>query len=91
MHNISADYFQVLEKYEDDPRQATKFRQEIEIMRQINHNNIIRFFELDEDRDSYYVVMEVVDGGELFDQIVAKKCYNESEAAPIIAQVSTEN
>jgi serine/threonine protein kinase len=78
---------QVLEKYEDDPRQATKFRQEIEIMKQLNHNNIIKFYELDEDKDSYYVVMEVVDGGELFDQIVSKKYYYESEAAPIIAQV----
>lgn len=56
-------------------------------MKQLNHDNIIKFYELDEDRESYYVVMEVVDGGELFDQIVNKKFYYESEAAPIIAQV----
>lgn len=56
-------------------------------MRQINHNNIIKLYELDEDKESYYVVMEVVNGGELFDQIVSKKFYYESEAAPILAQV----
>eukprot|EP01127_Copromyxa_protea_P011399 TRINITY_DN2864_c1_g1_i3.p1 TRINITY_DN2864_c1_g1~~TRINITY_DN2864_c1_g1_i3.p1 ORF type:complete len:390 (-),score=77.34 TRINITY_DN2864_c1_g1_i3:112-1281(-) len=77
----------VLEKYEDDPRQAAKFDQEIEIMRQLDHPNIIKFHELDEDNGHYYVVMEVVNGGELFDQIVAKKYYTEEEAAPIVAQI----
>eukprot|EP01126_Amoeba_proteus_P040492 TRINITY_DN431_c1_g1_i4.p1 TRINITY_DN431_c1_g1~~TRINITY_DN431_c1_g1_i4.p1 ORF type:complete len:326 (+),score=85.83 TRINITY_DN431_c1_g1_i4:518-1495(+) len=77
----------ILEKYEDDPHQSTKFKQEIEIMKRLDHTNIIKFYELDEDKESYYVVMEVVEGGELFDQIVAKKFYYEDEAASILAQV----
>ena len=37
-----------------------------------------------DDKDYYYIVTELVDGGELFEKIVEKKFYNESEARAVV-------
>ena len=37
-----------------------------------------------EDKDYYYIVTELVGGGELFDKIVQKKFYNENEAREVV-------
>jgi serine/threonine protein kinase len=42
---------------------------------------------VDETVSSYYVVMEFVDGGELFDEILARERFSERDAAPLICQV----
>ena len=45
-------------------------RAEVEILRSINHPNIVRMFELYESPARLYLVMELLTGGELFDRIV---------------------
>eukprot|EP01127_Copromyxa_protea_P011568 TRINITY_DN2911_c0_g1_i1.p1 TRINITY_DN2911_c0_g1~~TRINITY_DN2911_c0_g1_i1.p1 ORF type:complete len:620 (-),score=129.52 TRINITY_DN2911_c0_g1_i1:76-1935(-) len=77
----------VLEKYEDDTRQQKKLQSELEIIAKLDHPNIVKFFQFDEDEENFYVVMELVSGGELFDQIVTQRYYYEREAAPLICQV----
>lgn len=42
--------------------------QELEIVAQINHPNIIRIYELIEDDCYFYTVSEIVSGGELADK-----------------------
>ena len=37
-----------------------------------------------DDKDYYYIVTELVDGGELFEKIVEKKFYNENEARAVV-------
>lgn len=37
-----------------------------------------------DDKDYYYIVTELVDGGELFEKIVEKKFYSESEARDVV-------
>ena len=39
-----------------------------------------RLYEVFEDSRDYFVVLELVAGGELFDRIVKKSCYTEKEA-----------
>ena len=40
---------------------------EIEIMKTIDHPNLVKIYEYFEDRDRIYIVMEILEGGELFD------------------------
>ncbi|KAK9288626.1 hypothetical protein L1049_017086 [Liquidambar formosana] len=57
-------------------------RREVEIMRHLpNHPNIVRFKEAYEDKEAVYLVMELCEGGELFDRIVALGHYTERAAA----------
>jgi len=77
----------ILDKYEEDDEQTQKFKQEIKIISSLTHENIVQFYELDEDDDNFYVVMELVGGGELFDYIIDKKVIPEKEALSIVVQV----
>ncbi|XP_004507321.1 calcium-dependent protein kinase 24 [Cicer arietinum] len=59
-------------------------RREVQIMRHLpKHPNIVSFREAYEDRDAVYLVMELCEGGELFDRIVAKGHYTERAAANV--------
>jgi calcium/calmodulin-dependent protein kinase I len=53
---------------------------EVSILKEMKHENIIRLFDFFEEPSTYYLVMERMRGGELFDRIVAKAYYNEKEA-----------
>lgn len=49
-----------------------RFQREIEIMAKLDHPNIIKLFETFEDERNIYLVMEMCEGGELFDRILDK-------------------
>lgn len=38
----------------------------MEILRELDHPNVIKLFETFEDKDSVYIVMELCEGGEIF-------------------------
>ena len=48
-------------------------QQELEVLANVNHPNIMRIYELLEDKVNYYVVTELLSGGELFDYIIKYK------------------
>jgi len=60
---------------------------EIAILTRIKHPGIIAMRDLFETKHEMYIVMELVNGGELFDKIVEKGSYTELEAAKLVAQV----
>lgn len=68
-----------------------KFAQEINIMKEMDHPNIIKLYEVFEEEHFIYLIMEECMGGELFDRIIdrveKKKLYNEKEAAKIFKQM----
>uniref|UniRef100_A0A6B2LAQ8 non-specific serine/threonine protein kinase n=1 Tax=Arcella intermedia TaxID=1963864 RepID=A0A6B2LAQ8_9EUKA len=53
----------------------------------MDHKNIVKMYDIFEDHEHYYVVMELVSGGELFDQIVEKGFFPEEEACQLIKQI----
>lgn len=53
---------------------------EIDIMRELDHPNIIKLFEVFEDTRFVYLVMELCEGGELFDKIIENIHFTESTA-----------
>jgi serine/threonine protein kinase len=62
-------------------------RREIQIMKKLNHPNILKLYEVYEDDEQFYLVMELVKGKELFDKIVERGMYSEKDASNIIVQV----
>ena len=62
-------------------------RREIEIMKELNHPNIVKFHDVYEDNTHLHIVMERCTGGELFDKIIQKGRYSEKDAAVVIRQV----
>ena len=57
------------------------------ILKKIDHPNILKLYEIFEDSKNYYLVTEYCKGGELFDEIIKKKTFSEADAANIILQI----
>ena len=60
---------------------------EIEILRKISHPNITNIFEIFADSKKYYVIMEFLEGGELFDAITGIGSFSEESACQIMKQL----
>ena len=60
---------------------------ELEVLQRVNHPNIIHLEEVFETEDMLYIVTEIVTGGELFDRIVSRGSYTESDAANLVRKV----
>lgn len=59
-------------------------RREVEIMRRLpKHPNIVSYKAVYEDKDAIYLVMELCEGGELFDRIVSRGHFTERDAANV--------
>jgi len=64
-----------------------RFKQEVAIMKMMDHPNIIKLYETFEDQKNIYLVMEVCNGGELFDKIIEEGHFNECNAAIIMQDI----
>ena len=64
-----------------------QFVQEVEILKLLDHPNIIRAFEFFEDDYKFYIVMEHCKGGELFDEILKQQQFSEHQTAQMMKQV----
>jgi len=78
------DNYSNIENAEED---VLRFQQETSIIKSLDHKNIVKLYDIFEDHEHYYVVMELVSGGELFDQIVLRGFYPEDETILIIQQI----
>ena len=54
--------------------------EEVAILKEFNHVHIIELYDFFTEIDTYYLVLEEMSGGELFDRIGKKTFYNENEA-----------
>lgn len=57
-------------------------------MRNLKHDSIVQLLEFSESRDYYYLVLELLEGGELFHQIVKLTYFSEALARHVILQVA---
>ena len=62
-------------------------KQEVDILGKLRHPNITRLVDVFEEEKYCYVVLEYLDGGELFDRIVQKSFYSEKEARDLVFTV----
>ncbi|RMZ90193.1 hypothetical protein DV736_g2564, partial [Chaetothyriales sp. CBS 134916] len=61
---------------------------EVQIMRQLDHPNIVRLIDFSESRQYYYIVLELCPGGELFHHIVRLTYFSEDLSRHVIVQVA---
>eukprot|EP00466_Bigelowiella_natans_P011885 jgi/Bigna1/90768/estExt_fgenesh1_pg.C_790006 len=65
-----------------------KLQREISILRLLNHRYITRLYDVFESKNHIYMVMELVDGGELFDHIIQQKRLRRYDALRVFRQVA---
>ena len=67
------------------------FKNEINVMSKADHPHIIKLYEIYESNRSFYLIMELCKGGQLFNKIIEKvknkKTYTEKDAAQIFQQI----
>jgi len=74
--------------YSDDVEEVFKdMRAEIQVMRSLEHENIIKLYEVYENKLELFLVQELCTGGELFDMINKLGRYTEKDAAGVLIQI----
>ncbi|MEX0877142.1 MAG: serine/threonine-protein kinase, partial [Phycisphaerales bacterium] len=75
-------------KFSSNPQFIERFFAEGRAAAQLNHPNIVQAFDVGNEGDLYYFVMEYVEGRSVHDDIVTHKRYKEGEAIDIAIQVA---
>ena len=78
----------VLMRVNHDYQQRANILKEVQIMRQLDHPNIIKLVDFAESRQYYYIILELAPGGELFHQIVRLTYFSEDLSRHVITQVA---
>ena len=68
-------------------RRKAKFFNEVDILKDADHPNIIKLYDIYEDKMSFYLVTELISGGELFDFITSRRQQSEEVVAHFMRQV----
>ena len=62
-------------------------KNEIQVLKDLDHPNIVKMFEFLEDEKRIYIVTEICKGGELFDEILNRSKFDERDAAIVMKQL----
>ena len=65
-------------------KKSESSQNEVDILRKISHPNIVNIFEIYEDSKKYYIMMEICEGGELFEAISQQGSFSEGDCANIM-------
>jgi len=76
-----------ISKSSSQVKNLERFKQEIAIMKFVDHPNIVKLYETYEDHRNIYLVMELCSGGELFDKIISAGHFTELQCAIIMKQM----
>ncbi|KAF3387171.1 Serine/threonine-protein kinase srk1 [Penicillium rolfsii] len=78
----------VVRKFEMNSNQRANILKEVQIMRALDHPNIVKLVDFSESRQYYYIILELCPGGELFHQIVRLTYFSEDLSRHVIVQVA---
>ena len=74
----------VLEKSMHRPELNEKVIDEFNLLRSLNHPNLIRPYEMFEDDTHFYIVTDIYRGGDLFSELEEAGCFSEVDAAIVM-------
>ncbi|XP_031428111.1 serine/threonine-protein kinase MARK2 isoform X8 [Clupea harengus] len=77
----------IIDKTQLNSSSLQKLFREVRIMKQLNHPNIVKLFEVIETEKTLYLIMEYASGGEVFDFLVAHGRMKEKEARVKFRQI----
>ena len=61
---------------------------EVEVLRLVQHSGVVQLYQTFKNKQFYYLVLEDLGGGDLFDRIEQNGPFKEEDAAPLIRQAS---
>lgn len=64
-----------------------EIEREVNILREIQHSNIITLHDIFENKTDVILILELVSGGELFDFLAEKESLTEEEATQFLKQI----
>ena len=67
--------------------QKIQLQTEIEISKTIQHPNVISFIDVFEDEKHICLVLELMEGGDLFHSIIERQVFSESDARSAIKTI----
>jgi serine/threonine protein kinase len=76
------------QKFSGNPSFIERFFREGQAAAKLNHPNIVQAFDVGQHRDTYYFVMEYVDGRTVHDDIIKQQRYKEETAIEVAIQVA---
>ncbi|CAK7224614.1 hypothetical protein SEUCBS140593_005627 [Sporothrix eucalyptigena] len=71
----------------NNPTRMAKIKREVNILRQLNHPNIVQLHKMEESEHHYGIVLEYASGGELFDYILNHRYLKDHAARRLFAQL----
>lgn len=74
-HEVRA--LKIIYKDRFESKDSPKILKEIKILKKLDHPNIVKIYEYFENLNYFFIVMEYLGGGELFEMIVKKKRLSE--------------
>lgn len=77
----------IIDKTQLNPGSLAKLFREVKIMKQLDHPNIVKLFQVIETEKTLYLVMEYASGGEVFDYLVMHGRMKEKEARAKFRQI----
>lgn len=89
-HNLTGSKVavKILEKEKiKDSSDTERVAREIKILKLVKHSNIVQLYDIIETSKELYLIMELAEGGELFDYIVARSKLKEAEACRFLSQI----
>ena len=70
-------------------KESAMVENEVRVMRMLDHPNVIKLYDVFDTPAQLYLVLELVEGGDLFDRIVSKGKYNEPDAIVLVHSMAT--
>jgi calcium-dependent protein kinase len=77
----------VIKKSTTSKADEEKMLKEIDILKMLDHPNIVKIFEFYNTKSRYYIITELLSGGELFNKISNKKNLEEPVALHVMKQI----
>ena len=77
----------IIDKLRLNDEDLIRLKYEIDILKNLNHPNIVRLYEIYENKCAILLVTELCDGVELFDEISKRRQLTELEAAIVTKQI----
>mmetsp|Transcript_75494 Transcript_75494/g.152707 ORF Transcript_75494/g.152707 Transcript_75494/m.152707 type:complete len:472 (+) Transcript_75494:89-1504(+) len=78
----------IIAKQSLGPEDEEALKTEVAILQKVDHENIVALEQIFDCPKNFYMVMEKMTGGELFDRIVSKEKYTEDEARQVIRKIA---
>eukprot|EP00158_Paraphelidium_tribonemae_P005172 Partr_v1_DN27202_c0_g2_i2_m38492 putative Map microtubule affinity-regulating kinase len=77
----------IIDKMQMDEKKLSKLYREVRIMKILHNPNVVKLYEVVETKNTIFLVMEYVSGGELYDYLVVHGRMKEKEARAKFRQI----